>query len=295
MNEQISYSVLGIGPAMVDYLLQVDHDFLARVPGPKNGMQVLDENAFQQLLQTSHVTPKRLAGGSCSNLLKGLARLGHRCALLGPIGTDDNATFFRQALSSYAITPLLLAKPVPTTRVLCLVDPHGHRTFRVAPGAARLLTPTDLPYNHFKGVQLVHLEGYSLQDSNILSTAMQHAQRTGAKISLDLSSHEIVAQFRHELLNLLRDYVDIVFCNEDEAKALSLRSAEAGCQLLRELCEIAVVSRGPDGCLVGHADGIDAFPAYPIKALDTTGAGDLFASGFLHGLLNQQPLSLIHI
>ncbi len=287
MNQVQRSEVLGIGAAIVDYLVRVSDTFLESIPGPKNGMQVVDYATFEKLLKQCGEAPQILAGGSAANTLKGLAALGRRCAFSGPIGQDSPGDIFRAALADKGITLLLHEKQLPTSQVLGFVAPDGHRTFRSFLGATSAMVPEDIQLEPFIGKRLVHFEGYGLHNPGVVPKAMELAQSVGAKISLDLSSHEIVATHQDEILHLLQTYVDVVFCNEDEAKTLSTNgSADAGCDLLRSLCEVAVVSRGAQGCLVGSSLGIERFPAYPVKPLDTTGAGDFFASGFLHGYLD---------
>lgn len=291
MTPQLPYEVLGIGPAIMDSLIRVSEDFLRAVPGIKHGMQRIDYPTFNALLKASRQQPQVIAGGSSSNTLKGLASIGHKCAFLGAVGTDDKAAAFQSSLHSYGITALLKEKDLPTSQVLGLIDPHGHRTFRTYIGATALLTPADLLPDHFVGPRLVHIAGYMLHTPDIVSTAMQRAKEGGAKVSFDLSSHEIVSQYHHQILELIEKHADLVFCNEDEAIALSRTTVEAGCHLLSEISEIAIVSRGRLGCLIANASKVEAFPAYPAEAIDTTGAGDYFAAGFIHGYLQGKSLA----
>ncbi|MDP1836665.1 MAG: adenosine kinase [Chlamydiales bacterium] len=291
MTKPAPYEILGIGNAFVDYLVKVPHEFIDSLEGSKHGMLLVEHATLSELLERSQQTPTILSGGSSANVLKGLSRLGHSCALLGPIGKDDTASIFKHSLDSYGIASLLVEKSEPSPQVICLIDPEGRRTFRSFLGAAKQLTPEDIDQSYFQGVRLVHIEGYSLKRPGVLLRAVQCAKKAGAKISIDLASHEIVSEHYDELLEVLRQHLTIVFCNEDEATALSLNSPEVGCKFLRDFCDIAVVSKGTEGCLVGTADGIQSFPAYPVKATDTTGAGDFFSSGFLHGYLSNKSLT----
>jgi sugar/nucleoside kinase (ribokinase family) len=282
--------VLGIGSAIVDYLVQVPHAFLSRLDGAKHGMQLVENAELHALLRQSQQIPTLIAGGSAANVLKGLAGLGRSTALIGPVGNDSAADMYHHFLASCEIGDLLTTKPLPTAQVLCLIDPEGQRTFRTYLGASAHFRAEDIQEHYFHGARLVHLAGYSLHTPGIIPRAIHFAKAEGALISMDLSSHEIVTSFAEELLQLLKEHVSIVFCNEDEARALSGGSAEACCDMLRELCDVSVVSLGEKGCIVGSKDGLSRFPAYPVKAIDTTGAGDFFAAGFLHGYLGNQPL-----
>ncbi len=284
------WEVLGIGAAMIDYLVRVSEEFLESVPGAKHGMVSVDYDVLQDLLKRCGEIPITVAGGSAANTIKALASLGRSCALLASVGNDDAAAYFRKDFQDKGVTTLLIEKERATAQVLALIGPNGHRTFRTFLGSAALMKSEDLKEEYFSNSKLIHIEGYALQHGEVAHQAMTLAKAAGAKVSIDLSSHEIVTIHREVLLKLLREHATLVFCNEDEARILSKGgSAEDGCEILRHLCEVAVVSRGPLGCLVGNSERIQAFPAYPVEAIDTTGAGDFFTSGFLYGYLMQQP------
>lgn len=291
MKASAPYEILGIGNAFVDYLVRVPYDFLDNLDGTKHGMLIVDQNILSKTLESTLQTPIVAAGGSGANVLKGLAALDHRCAFLGAIGKDEVAQQFFRSLAEHGISSLLVEKEASSPQVLCLIDPQGHRTFRTYLGAAELLKPDDLEEEFFIGTQWVHVEGYSLSIPEITRHAIQQAKKAQALVSLDLASHETVTQHYTELMEILALRPTLIFCNEDEAIAFSLDSAAAGCRMLKEYCEVAVVSLGTKGCLVGSKDGIEAFPAYPAKALDTTGAGDFFSSGFIHGYMSKHPLA----
>jgi sugar/nucleoside kinase (ribokinase family) len=177
-----------------------------------------------------------------------------------------------------------------TAHVACLITPDGKRTMRCYMGACSDMTPEDLDPELFKGIKLVHFEGYTLLCPGLTHRGMELAKQAGAKISFDLGSFEMVNNFRPFIMTLLKDYVDVVFANREETHALVQNGPEKGCKLLSQLCDVAVVMLGDEGCLVGHDNLIEACPAIPAKPLDTTGAGDLFAAGFLHGYLQGLPL-----
>lgn len=279
------YEILCIGAPICDYVLRVSDEYLDSVPGTKEGMQRIDLATLHQLIQASGATPTRVAGGSGANTTKGLARLGHATALWGCIGTDAAAEYARKSLRAYGVTELLRTSTIPTTQVLCLVSPSGARTFRTYIGASREVSTADLHPALFEGVKLVHIEGYTITNHGILERAMQLAKAAGAMISYDIGSYELVMAQQNRILGFLQQFVDVVFCNRDEIAALLNQDPESGCARLRELCKIAIVLLGKNGCIVGSGTGQRSWPAYETKVLDTTGAGDLFASGFLHGLL----------
>lgn len=287
-----SQSVLGIGGPIMDSLLRVSEEFITTLPGRRHGMQPIDYPTMLQIIQDSKQIPQVVAGGSAANTIKALAALGHSASLAGAIGRDALGQEFLHQMAETSVSPLLKSSDTPTGQVLCLITPDGHRTCRTYLGASQEYTGEDLDPTHFRGNQLVHIESYSFQNRDLTIRAAKLAKESGAKVSLDLSSHEIVAAHRTVLPDLLRSAVDIVVGNEDEVAALFFSTTpEESCRLLAQWCEIAIVLQGKQGCLVGTKDGVAHYPAYVVEPLDTTGAGDLFIAGFLHGYLERLPLA----
>jgi sugar/nucleoside kinase (ribokinase family) len=285
-----SYEILGIGAPIGDYILRVSDAFLRQLPGTKAGMQEIDLETLHRLIALSGQEPVIVAGGSGANTMKGLARLGHRVALAGKIGRDPIAQYAMDSFKAYGVKTLVTSTATPTSQVLCLVTPSGDRTFRSYMGASREFNSRDLTPDLFQGVRLVHIEGYAILNDNLLEAAMTLAQKAGAIISYDLGSHELVSSHRERILHVLEAFVDLLFCNRDEITALLGDDMEAGCDFVRERCEVAVILLGSDGCLVGSREARMHYPADQVNTVDTTGAGDLFASGFLHGYLNGHSL-----
>lgn len=253
-------------------------------------MQEVDLETLHHLLERCQQKPLILAGGSGANTIKGLTRLGWQTALLGSIGNDAAGRTALSSLQEYGVRALFSPSDLPTTQVLCLVTPSGARTFRTYVGASRDLSTASVTPELFENVRLVHIEGYTIQYNGLVERVMQLAKAAGAMVSYDLGSHELVMAHQNRILGFLEHYVDVVFCNRDEIAALFNLDPEAGCARLRQLCKVAVVLLGKDGCIVGSGAGQRSWPAYRAKTVDTTGAGDLFAAGFLHGLLRSATL-----
>ncbi len=291
MSEHRSYRVLGVGAACIDLLLPVSEEFLARIPGEKGGAQSLDLEEINKIIFESQTVPHIATGGSCANAIKGLANFGEKCALLSHIGSDALGEHFTQYMKKLGIITLFSKSRQPTARVLCLLTPDGQRTMRFYTGCTQEMADRFLDPDYFQGVKLVHLDAYTLRNGNLTQRVMQLARQASAKVSIDLSSFEIIRDYHATLMELLPRYVDIVFANADEAKALTGLSPLEGCIKLQEMCSIAVVLMGKEGCLVGHQGTTFQSPAFPAQLVDTTGAGDLFASGFLFGYLNDYPLT----
>jgi len=191
------------------------------------------------------------------------------------------------------ITPYFTPSEKPTAEVISLVTPDGQRTMRCFLGACSEFNASHLEFRYFENTKLVHFEGYSLYNGNgdLVQNAMQMAKKAGAKISIDLASFEVVRTYHNLILSLLKEYVDIVFCNEDEAKELSSNSSiEEASDLLASYCQVAVVTLGEKGCLINSNNQRILCPTTPVNCIDSTGAGDIFAAGFLHMFLQGYPL-----
>lgn len=285
MLDQHSYQVLGVGAACIDLLIPVSEEFLSQVPGKKGGAEAIDFESLEQIIKESGQTPHIATGGSCANTIKGLANLGTRSALLSTIGADIYGEHFTLYMQKLGILPFFRIYNQPTACVLCLITPDGQRTMRFCAGCSNELTEFILHGDYFKNVKIVHIDSYSFRNGTLVSRVMEKAKAAGAQISLDLSSFEIVRAYKEIMFELIPKYVDIVFANEDETRELTGLDPFEGCLALQKICPIAVVLRGKNGCLVGHNGSIIASPAFPVNVVDTTGSGDLFASGFLYGYL----------
>jgi sugar/nucleoside kinase (ribokinase family) len=288
----VKYEIIGIGGPILDQLVRVTDAYLETVPGEKGGMEPVTYEQLERIVAASGSQSVFVPGGSARNTLHGLARFGEKCALVGMVGNDSRGEAYRKLLEEQGIVPLLLESPTPTAIVLSLVTPDGERTMRTFQGASVEIRGRHLDPRLFDGVKLVHLEGYALFNDDLVETAMRLAQEAGAKVSFDLASFEIVKAFRPHILYLLECYVDLIFCNEEEAKTLLGLKEEESCDRLAGLCEVAIVLMGRNGCWVRSGDQKMHCPAYPVEPLDTTGAGDLFSSGFLHGYMRGYPIEI---
>lgn len=277
--------ILGIGAPFVDHIIQVSEEYISQLPGKKGGMWPVDYRTLTKIINSSGSAPTLILGGSGANTIKGLANFGYRCALSGKIGTDEAGRKFLASMKSLGITSFLQPTHNPTSQVVCLITPDKERTMRAFLGASEEMRGEDLDPRNFVGVRLVHIEGYSIMKEGVAQRAMELAKSVGAKVSFDLGSFEVVKAYKKALIELLARYVDIVFSNQEETLALTGREPEKGCEVLRDICETAVILLGKEGCLVGQGTREVYCPAFKVDAVDSTGAGDLFASGFLHGVL----------
>ncbi len=284
--------VLGIGNALVDILIRLnDDELLRRFSLPKGSMQLVDM-AFARELESTAVDLdlQQASGGSAANTIHGLAKLGVDTGFIGKVGNDALGDFFRSDMESSGIKPVLFYGQSDTGRAVTLISPDSERTFAVYLGAALEQVSRELNSKLFEGYQYLHIEGYLVQNHELIETALELAKKSGLKISLDLASYNVVEENLEFLRSMVLRYVDIIFANEDEAKAFTGRGAEEALAELSGITEIAVVKTGGKGSLVKRNREFHKIGIIEANCIDTTGAGDLYAAGFLYGLIKGFPL-----
>jgi sugar/nucleoside kinase (ribokinase family) len=284
--------VLGIGNALVDILTRLESDdTLMAFSLPKGSMQLVDQEFSDLLNQHTSLLKKEIAsGGSAANTIHGLAKLGIETAFIGKVGKDLFGRLFREDMLVNKIKPLLFESETPTGKAIALISSDSERTFATCLGAAVELTPEDLVPELFDGYDFLHIEGYLVQNRGLIEKGMKLAREKGLRISLDLASYNVVEANIEFLREITQTYVDIVFANEEEAKSFTGKEPEDALQELAEMTDIAVVKTGHNGSLVQQ--GGQSYRVRPIsaKSIDTTGAGDLYAAGFIYGIIHGLPL-----
>jgi sugar/nucleoside kinase (ribokinase family) len=285
------YDVLGIGNAIVDVLARTEDDFLVKQGMNKGSMALIDEARAQAIYEAMGPAVE-ISGGSAANTIVGLASLGGRGAFVGRVKNDDLGHAFshdiRAAGVSFTTSPTTSGPS--TGRCYVLVTPDGERTMNTYLGAAQDLHPADIDEGMIASSAIVYLEGYLWDPKNAKDAflkAAKVAHQSERKVALSLSDAFCVDRWRDEFLQLMRSgTVDLIFANEAELQSLYQTSDfDSAVKALRNDIDIAVVTRSEKGCLVIGPDGTEAVPAFPVKkVVDTTGAGDLFAAGFLSGL-----------
>lgn len=285
--------VLGIGAPLMDHTLLVSEEFLSQVSGKKGGMELVTHEKFCEILQKIPSQETPIPSGCTVNIIKGLAHLGHPCKFVGKAGKDGSSASFSQYLGSIGIETALISSKTPTAQALCLVTPDGERTLRTFIGAAGKIKANHISDELFKNVRHVHIEGYCIYYGDLIDRVMDLAHRNNVTISMDLGSFETVERFKDHFFQIISEGVDVLFANEREAIALTQKSPQEACLVLSKLCKTVAITEGPLGCWIKDKDlesavHCDAFPVEQV--VDTTGAGDSFACGFLHGYLNHEPL-----
>jgi sugar/nucleoside kinase (ribokinase family) len=285
--------VLGMGNALVDIMTQLENDaFLDKFGLAKGSMQLVDKDFSGKILaETGNLKKEQASGGSAANTIHGLASLGIPCGFIGKTGNDDFGKFFEEDMLKAGITPLLFTGKDETGRAIALVSKDSERTFATFLGAAIELSAGDLKPETFKGYDIFHIEGYLLQNYELIKRAVLLAKQNNMFIALDMASYNVVEQHKEFLSKLVNDYVDIVFANEEEAKAFSNADPEDALHHIAEMCEIAVVKTGKSGSLVKKGSDVHRIQAIEANCIDTTGAGDLYAAGFLYGMVHEMPLN----
>lgn len=284
--------ILGIGNALVDVLIRLNNDnFLNEFGLPKGSMQLVDKEIANRLTMAVKLSnPQITSGGSAANTIHGLAQLGLAAGYIGKVGNDSFAGIFSGDMRQNRIEPILFQSTTETGRAITFITPDSERTFATFLGAATELSPDDLKHGHFEGYDLLHLEGYLVFNHALVEKSIALAKAAGMKISIDLASFNVVELNREFLLKVITESVDIVFANEEEAKALTGKEPEEALEAISNMCEIAVVKVGSKGSMVKRHNETARVNAILAKAIDTTGAGDLYAAGFLYGLAHDWPL-----
>lgn len=289
------FDIIGVGNPLLDVLARVPESFLAQIDGEKGGMLHTGPDTLQAIIQTLPHGMTRSPGGSAGNTTFALARLGLRTAFIGKVGRDDQGDFYRKAFRDLGGDDARFKfADVPTGQCLSLITPDSQRTLRTDLGAAATLAPSELTTADFLGASHAHFEGYLLFNPDLMRAGLRAAKAANCTTSLDLASFEVVNASKDFLPDLLRDYVDIVFANEDEAAAFCGpdRSFPEMARQLNTLVPTAAVKVGKQGAWIAQHNA-DPFhvPALPnVTAIDTTGAGDLWAAGFLFGWRSGWPI-----
>lgn len=289
-----NFTIIGVGSPIVDAIAQIEDSFLEQVEGDKGGMVLVEGSTIDSLLTQIPNGSVKAPGGSAGNTLFALARLGASTAFLGKTGNCENGSFYRDRFAQLGgDAARFKIGETENGQCLSLVTPDGERTMRTNLGAAMTLAPEEVSAADFAGCTHAHIEGYLLFNEALMMRVLDAAKAAGCSISLDLASFEVVNATKSILPNILRDYVDIVFANEEEADAFTGlgEDYEAMALELAALCDIAAVKIGARGSYIAKGSEVQkAEPVLAEKVVDTTGAGDLWASGFLYGWSQNRDL-----
>jgi sugar/nucleoside kinase (ribokinase family) len=290
------FDVLGIGNALVDVLSHEEHEFVERMGLNRATMTLIDEDRAHQLYDAMGPGVE-ISGGSAANTIVGLASFGARAAYVGKVRDDQLGEVFAHDIQSMGVhfDCRHASDGASTGRCLIVVTPDAQRTMNTYLGASAYLGPEDVDPDLVGSAQIVYLEGY-LWDRPEAKDAYRKAARiahdSGNEVSLTLSDPFCVERHRAEWLQLVEDEVDVLFANEAEICALYETDFDDALQYVRRHCKVAALTRSEHGSVVVSGDEVHVVPAHPVPRLvDTTGAGDLYASGFLFGYTQGRTLA----
>ena len=279
--------IIGMGNALVDVLVRIDDDsLLEKLHLPKGSMQLIQEDTLSEIRKyTSGMKIHRSTGGSAGNTVCALAALGANPGFIGKVGQDETGAFFGDTLRQRGVNALLATCDLPSGIASTFISTDGERTFGTYLGAAATLRAEDLSRKMFAGYNYLYIEGYLLQDHDLMLRAVQLAKEEGLQVCLDMASYNVVEAERDFFDQLIVKYVDIVFANESEALAYTGKAPHEALEEIASKCSIAVVKTGKEGSLVKKGTEVIQLLSCPIdNVLDTTGAGDFYAAGFMYVL-----------
>ena len=284
--------ILGIGSALVDILTQIpDEQILKELNLPKGSMTYVDAQTSVEIgKKLAYLGNQMASGGSAANTMSGLAQLGVEAGFLSKVGEDEIGRFFEKQMTESHVKPLMLKSDTPSGRVQALVTADGERTFATCLGAAAEMCADDIKPELFEGWDIFYVEGYLVANPTMLKKAIETAKAQGMTIAIDLASYNVVEESRDFLLDIINNYVDIVFANEKEALALTGMEPENALHFIAERSDIAIVKIGAKGAFIQRGNEIVTIPPMKADVVDTTGAGDMWAAGFLAGLVKGENL-----
>lgn len=280
--------VIGIGNALTDVLVNLSNDdILGRFGLPKGSMSLVDTELQRNISENTAGLPRTMSlGGSAGNTIRAMAKLGVGTGFIGKVGKDDTGDFLVAALDNLGIDPIILRGLDSSGVCVSLVSRDGERTMATHLGAALELAPGEIDGAMFDGYDCLYIEGYLVQNHDLIERAAAEAKKKGLKVAIDLASYNVVEENLDFLRELADAYIDIIFANEQEAHSFTGESDPVkALGKISQLAELAVVKVGKEGAYIRQGKeflhvGIMA----AARRIDTTGAGDLYAAGFLAGM-----------
>jgi sugar/nucleoside kinase (ribokinase family) len=287
-------SILGIGNALIDVLIFITDDSVLQKFGFPKGSMTLVDSALSGEIKKETKAYRRIVqtGGSAANTVHGIAKLGGRCGYIGKISDDEFGHFYLDDFRRNGIETHFFFSETGTGHATGLVSPDSERTFGTYLGAAMELTAEEMSAEIFRNYDIVHIEGYLVQNHSLIESAMKMAKANGLLVSLDLASFNIVGENLGFLHRIVSQYVDIVFANEEEAFAFTGKKPVQALDEISEMCSLAIVKQGAKGSLIKQGGRVVRISAIPAQSVDTTGAGDIYASGVLYALADGYDLEV---
>ena len=284
--------ILGIGNAIVDVVCKVEEKFISQNNLTKSTMKLVDEAEFKKLLSTLKIE-ETISGGSVANSIVGLSQLGNKVGFIGKISDDNLGNKYEEGLKKENVQFLYLKKKelIPTGTCLILITPDAERTMITFLGTAGKISEKDIDINAVKKSEILFLEGY-LWDEGEPKKAFEKAINNSAKVAMSLSDLFCVERHKPQFLDLVKDKLDITFANEQEIMSLiKAKNFDEVVSFAKTLKKLIVITRGEKGAIaISKDEVVECSAKNNLKIKDLTGAGDLFAGGFLHGLINNKSI-----
>lgn len=278
--------ILGIGNALVDVMTLIPDDSCLNLFGlPKGTMTMVDAARSGEIKKSIASCKTTLAsGGSAGNTMYGLGIMGVHSSFIGKVGRDELGNFYEKDMVDAGLMPVLMRSAAsPTGTAVALVTPDSERTFATHLGAATELNADELKNLYFKGYDILYLEGYLIFNLPLVEEACRLAKENRMSVAIDLASYNVVTDMLPHFKDVISKYVDIVFANEEEARAFTGLGPREALDSIAKECTIAVVKTGAGGSWIKRDEEVIKIDALKVTPVDTTGAGDLYAAGFLYG------------
>lgn len=278
--------IIGIGSPLVDLLCKIDEKQLADTGLQKGGMFLFTNEELDKVFNKFEKSIVKISpGDSTANTIVGAANMGAKTAYIGKVGNDFFGQKFIDSLGN--VENKIIKSEFKTGKVIALITPDNERTMIVFLGAARELKPNNINEMDIVNSKILHLTGYQLEDINLKASsikAMDIAKKNRIKISIDFADPLLITRNKPELIKIAKDYADIIFVNEEEAKAFTGKEPNEALDDISKMCEIAIVKIGSKGSMIKSNGQTFKIAANKVNAMDTTGAGDMFAAGVLFGI-----------
>lgn len=277
--------ILGLGNALVDVLSKLDSDeTLVKIGIQKGAMDMISREQMYVIrkYQANTETTQAPGGANC-NTMRAIALLGGQSGFIGKVGDDNLGQFYEEALLKAGVASYLIKTEGPSGACTVFISPDGERTMGTFLGPAPTISPDEITEDVLRGYDCIHIEGYLIVNEELVRETMKKAKRLGLKVALDLANYNIVNAYKGLLEEVIPQYVDILFANASEAEAFTGLPAQEAVKALEKQVHVALVTLGKDGSLIGSEGKFYHVDAEGGKLVDTTGAGDNFAAGFLYG------------
>ena len=285
---KMKYDVVGIGYPLLDKVVEVDEEFILKNGLIRNNMNLVNiEKSKNILSMLDNNFVKNSAGGSVPNTLASVCNLGGKSLFIGMIGNDANGITYKKLVEKIGIIPCFKSCNEIQGTCVVMVTPDAERTMATCLGAGTNLAKNDINLDDISNSKILHIEAYQLdgeKQAEAIFYAMEHAKKNNVLISIDLADPALIERHREKINKIMKDYANIIFVNGDEAEKLTGKKPAEAVEAIKKFCKIAIVKIGEKGSLVMDNNGLHKINGFKVNAINTTGAGDAYAGGFLYGI-----------